>query len=77
MSLLVERLCMAGWFMLLYGATGEKRYLDFGSRIVKHYWADGTEKTPPLISRMDCPETLRHVGTGKCYEMMSCFVGLV
>ena len=61
----------------LYGITGEKKYLDFSRRIVKHYWASDTEGTPNLIERITDPAQLRSIGNGKCYEMMSCFVGLV
>ncbi|MCL2361269.1 MAG: glycoside hydrolase family 127 protein [Defluviitaleaceae bacterium] len=63
--------------MKLYGFTGEKRYLDFGKRIVKHYWASDTEGTPYLTERITDPAQLRSIGNGKCYEMMSCFVGLL
>ena len=77
--------CMAGLasgsilepIMMLYGITGERRYLDFGSRIVNFYWANDTEGTPNLIEKITDPAGLRSIGTGKSYEMMSCFVGLI
>jgi len=63
--------------MKLYGVTKEQKYLDFGRRIVKHYWASDTEGTPHLTERISDPAQLRYIGNGKCYEMMSCFVGLL
>jgi DUF1680 family protein len=63
--------------MLLYGVTGEKKYLDFGGYVVKYYWGEEAPGTPHIIERMADPDKLRYVGKGKCYEMMSCFVGLL
>ena len=63
--------------MRLYGATEEKKYLDFGRYIVEHYWGDDAEETPHLIERITDPAQLRAIGNGKCYEMISCFVGLI
>jgi DUF1680 family protein len=63
--------------MQLYGVTRDKKYLDFGRRIVEWYWGEESKGTPHLIKNMDNPSQLRHVGVGKGYEMMSCFVGLL
>jgi len=63
--------------MKLYSITKQQRYLDFGTRIVKHFWANETEGTTHLTERIADPAELRYIGNGKCYEMISCFVGLL
>jgi DUF1680 family protein len=70
---------------LLYGRTGEKRYLDFAEEIVRQW---ETPDGPQLISKADtdvskrfpvpAPERWYGPEQGqKAYEMMSCYEGLL
>ncbi len=59
--------------VLLYRATGEKRYLDFALHIVDSWdQADG----PKILSAMLREKTVLAVGNRKAYEMLSNYVGL-
>jgi len=60
--------------MLLYQATGERRYLEFAEHVLSRWEdPDGPRLMPVLRERGD----VSTIGDGKAYEMMSCFVGLV
>lgn len=59
--------------VLLYRATGEKRYLDFARYIVRS-WDEPTG--PRVVSAMLQETTVLAVGNRKAYEMLSCYVGL-
>jgi len=59
--------------VLLYRATGEKRYLDFAMYIVRSWdEPDG----PRILSAMLKEKTVLAVGNRKAYEMLSNYVGL-
>jgi hypothetical protein len=59
--------------VLLYRATGEKRYLDFALYIVSSWdEPDG----PRILSAMLKEKTVLAVGNRKAYEMLSNYVGL-
>lgn len=59
--------------VLLYRATGEKRYLDFALYIVDS-WDE--PKGPKILSAMLEEKTVLAVGNRKAYEMLSNYVGL-
>lgn len=59
--------------VLLYRATGEKRYLDFARYLVRS-WDE--PKGPQVVSAMLREKTVLAVGNRKAYEMLSCYVGL-
>jgi len=59
--------------VLLYRATGEKKYLDFASYIVSSWDEPGG---PRVLSAMLKDKTVLAVGNRKAYEMLSNFVGL-
>jgi len=59
--------------VLLYRATGEKRYLDFARYIVKS-WDE--PNGPHVLSAMLREKTVLAVGNRKAYEMLSNYVGL-
>lgn len=59
--------------VLLYRATGEKRYLDFASSIVRSWDEEGG---PRVLSAMLAEKTVLAVGNRKAYEMLSNYVGL-
>lgn len=59
--------------VLLYRATGEKRYLDFALYIVNS-WDE--PKGPQILSAMLKEKTVLAVGNRKAYEMLSNYVGL-
>jgi len=59
--------------VLLYRATGEKRYLDFALYIVDS-WDE--PKGPKILSAMLREKTVLAVGNRKAYEMLSNYVGL-
>ena len=58
--------------VLLYRLTGERRYLDFCSYIVRA-WEQ--PNGPHLISRLGDHRGVNEVGNGKAYEMLSCLNG--
>jgi len=59
--------------VLLYRATGEKRYLDFALYIVSSWDEPGG---PRVLSAMIREKTVLAVGNRKAYEMLSNYVGL-
>lgn len=59
--------------VLLYRATGDKRYLEFARYIVRS-WDEPTG--PRIVSAMLREKTVLAVGNRKTYEMLSCYVGL-
>jgi DUF1680 family protein len=59
--------------VLLYRATGEKKYLDFALYIVSSWDEPGG---PHILSAMLRDKTVLAVGNRKAYEMLSNFVGL-
>jgi len=59
--------------VLLYRATGEKRYLDFARYIVGAWDEPGG---PRILSAMLQEHTVLAVGNRKAYEMLSNYVGL-
>jgi DUF1680 family protein len=60
--------------VFLYRYTGEQRYYDFCTHIVTMW-----EKPygPKLISKMLETRSFANTGTGKSYEQISCYLGLV
>jgi len=63
--------------MLLYRRTEEQRYMDFAKHIVTSYWASDNGMEPRILPVLRAHGDLKHVGMGKAYEMISCFVGLL
>jgi len=63
--------------MVVYRATGEKRYLDFATHIVKHYWEINASLQPRILPVLRHGWPIKDIGMGKAYEMISCFVGLL
>jgi DUF1680 family protein len=59
--------------VLLYRATGEKKYLDFALYIVSSWDEAGG---PQVLSAMLREKTVLAVGNRKAYEMLSNYVGL-
>ena len=59
--------------VLLYRATGEKKYLDFALYIVSSWDEPGG---PRILSAMLKEKTVLAVGNRKAYEMLSNYVGL-
>jgi DUF1680 family protein len=59
--------------VLLYRATGEKKYLDFAQYIVRSWDEPGG---PQILSAMLREKTVLAVGNRKAYEMLSNYVGL-
>jgi len=59
--------------VLLYRATGEKKYLDFALYIVRSWDEPGG---PQILSAMLREKTVLAVGNRKAYEMLSNYVGL-
>lgn len=59
--------------VLLYRATGEKRYLDFCDYIL---WAWDQPHGPQILSRLKAGQPVSKVGNAKAYEMLSNLVGL-
>jgi len=59
--------------VLLYRATGEKKYLDFAMYIVSSWDEPGG---PQVLSAMLREKTVLAVGNRKAYEMLSNYVGL-
>lgn len=67
--------------MLLYRATGEKRYLDFAAHVVSRMSA-GDHKLPDIIGNAFGDKCVHEWRGGahwwaKAYEMMSCYEGVV
>lgn len=58
----------------LYRATGERRYLDWCTAVVKQW--DDDPKGPRLLGSLLAGQPLYQTANGKAYEMMSCLVGL-
>ncbi len=59
--------------VLLYRATGEKKYLDFARYVVSSWDEPGG---PQVLSAMLGKKTVLAVGNRKAYEMLSDYVGL-
>lgn len=59
--------------VLLYRATGDRRYLDFGGQIVAAWEQEGG---PHILSSLMRYRTVRRVANGKAYEMLSNLAGL-
>ena len=59
--------------VLLYRATGDKKYLDFALYIVRSWDEPGG---PQVLSAMLREKTVLAVGNRKAYEMLSNYVGL-
>jgi DUF1680 family protein len=60
--------------VLLYRATGDARYLEFGRYIVRNYDAPGG---PAILASLEQYHSVRRVANGKAYEMLSNLNGLL
>ncbi|MGC8667399.1 MAG: glycoside hydrolase family 127 protein [Chthonomonadales bacterium] len=60
--------------VLLYRATGDRRYLDFGRYLVAQWEEPGG---PHILSALERTHSVRRVANAKAYEMLSNLCGLL
>lgn len=60
--------------VLLYRATGDRRYLEFAQYVVASYDAPGG---PQILASLEKYRNVRQVANAKSYEMLSNFTGLL